>query len=117
MYAEPAEIDRGHHHECLYWAERERENAEETAARIRAKGLKYRCCGMRYEEGMWMVMRISRRWIEQAQRLLRNSRRGRSAQRVRLTLETCRRCKRRSYMLAGSDRLCDSCVSLRSQTP
>ena len=28
LYAEIAEIDRGHHHEALYWAEREREKAE-----------------------------------------------------------------------------------------
>ena len=40
LYAELAEIDRGHHHECLYWAERERESAEEVAARIRAEGRK-----------------------------------------------------------------------------
>lgn len=37
LYAELAEIDRGHHHECLYWAERERESAEEVAAQIRAE--------------------------------------------------------------------------------
>ncbi|MGH4011032.1 MAG: AMED_5909 family protein [Pseudonocardiaceae bacterium] len=37
LYAEVAEIDRGHHHECLYWAERERESAEEIAAQIRAE--------------------------------------------------------------------------------
>ncbi|MGQ0718515.1 MAG: AMED_5909 family protein [Pseudonocardiales bacterium] len=40
LYAELAEIDRGHHHECLYWAERERESAEEVAAQIRAEGRK-----------------------------------------------------------------------------
>ncbi|MCA1707810.1 MAG: hypothetical protein LC808_32870 [Actinobacteria bacterium] len=40
LYAEVAEIDRGHHHECLYWAERERVSAEKTAARIRAEGRK-----------------------------------------------------------------------------
>lgn len=40
LYAELAEIDRGHHHECLYWAERERENAEEVAAQIRAERAK-----------------------------------------------------------------------------
>jgi len=39
-YAELAEIDRGHHHECLYWAERERQSAEEVATRIRAEGSK-----------------------------------------------------------------------------
>ena len=27
LYAEIAEIDRGHHHEALYWAERELEKA------------------------------------------------------------------------------------------
>ena len=35
LYAELAEIDRGHHHECLYWAEREQEKANEIAAQIR----------------------------------------------------------------------------------
>ncbi|MGH3965371.1 MAG: AMED_5909 family protein [Pseudonocardiaceae bacterium] len=40
LYAELAEIDRGHHHECLYWEDREREHAEEVAARIRAEGRK-----------------------------------------------------------------------------
>ena len=34
MYAEMAEIDRGHHHECLYWATRERAKADELQARI-----------------------------------------------------------------------------------
>ncbi len=29
VYAEVAEIDRGHHHEALYWAGRERRKAEE----------------------------------------------------------------------------------------
>lgn len=28
VYARVAEIDRGHHHEALYWAERERAKAE-----------------------------------------------------------------------------------------
>jgi hypothetical protein len=37
LYAELAEIDRGHHHECLYWADRERTSAEELADRIRAQ--------------------------------------------------------------------------------
>lgn len=37
LYAELAEIDRGHHHECLYWAERERASTEELAAQIRAQ--------------------------------------------------------------------------------
>lgn len=29
VYAEIAEIDRGHHHEALYWADRERRKADE----------------------------------------------------------------------------------------
>jgi hypothetical protein len=37
LYAELAEIDRGHHHECLYWADRERASAEELADRIRVQ--------------------------------------------------------------------------------
>jgi hypothetical protein len=37
LYAELADIDRGHHHECLYWAQRERENAQGIAARITAE--------------------------------------------------------------------------------
>lgn len=32
IYAEIAEIDRGHHHEALYWATRERARADELAA-------------------------------------------------------------------------------------
>lgn len=36
LYAELAEIDRYHHHECLYWAERERDKAKEIAAEISA---------------------------------------------------------------------------------
>jgi hypothetical protein len=36
-YAEVAEIDRGHHHESLYWAEHEREHAEEIKAQISAQ--------------------------------------------------------------------------------
>jgi hypothetical protein len=57
LYAELAEIDRGHHHECLYWAERERErvSAEGVAARIRMEGCKQRCGGMRYEERRMMM--------------------------------------------------------------
>ena len=62
-------------------------------------------------------MRMSGRWVEQAQRLWQDSRRGRSARRVRLTLQTCRRCRSRSYLLAGGERVCDGCVNLRSQTP
>lgn len=31
LYTELAEIDRGHHHECLYWAEREQEKAQKIA--------------------------------------------------------------------------------------
>lgn len=34
LYREIAEIDRGHHHEALYWAEREQKSADEIAARI-----------------------------------------------------------------------------------
>ena len=34
LYAEIAEIDRGHHHEALYWAEHERERANEVKTRI-----------------------------------------------------------------------------------
>jgi hypothetical protein len=33
VYAEIAEIDRGHHHEALYWANRERRKAEEFGSR------------------------------------------------------------------------------------
>ncbi|MBB5806646.1 hypothetical protein F4560_006414 [Saccharothrix ecbatanensis] len=32
VYARVAEIDRGHHHEALYWAKREREKGEAIAA-------------------------------------------------------------------------------------
>ena len=35
LYREIAEIDRGHHHEALYWAQREQKSANEMAARIR----------------------------------------------------------------------------------
>lgn len=34
LYAEIAEIDRGHHHEALYMAEHERERAKEIKAQI-----------------------------------------------------------------------------------
>jgi hypothetical protein len=35
VYAEVAEVDRGHHHEALnYWAVRERQSAEEIAGLI-----------------------------------------------------------------------------------
>ncbi|MCA1709334.1 MAG: hypothetical protein LC808_41075 [Actinobacteria bacterium] len=34
LYAEVAEIDRGHHHESLYWADHERQHAKEIKARI-----------------------------------------------------------------------------------
>lgn len=38
VYAEVAEIDRGHHHEALYWAGRERARAGEIVSEIdRAK--------------------------------------------------------------------------------
>jgi hypothetical protein len=36
LYAEIAEIDRGHHHETLYWAGRERRKAEKLAEMIRS---------------------------------------------------------------------------------
>jgi hypothetical protein len=35
LYSEIAEIDRGHHHEALYWAEREREKARKVAILIK----------------------------------------------------------------------------------
>jgi hypothetical protein len=34
LYAEVAEIDRGHHHESLYWADHERDRAKEIKAQI-----------------------------------------------------------------------------------
>jgi hypothetical protein len=34
LYAEIAEIDRGHHHESLYWADHDRERAKEVEAQI-----------------------------------------------------------------------------------
>lgn len=34
LYAEIAEIDRGHHHESLYWADHESERAKEIKAQI-----------------------------------------------------------------------------------
>ena len=34
LYADIAEIDRGHHHESLYWADHERERVEEIKAQI-----------------------------------------------------------------------------------
>jgi hypothetical protein len=37
LYREIAEIDRGHHHEALYWAEREQRSANEITARICAE--------------------------------------------------------------------------------
>ncbi len=37
LYREIAEIDRGHHHEALYWAEREQKSADEITAQIKAK--------------------------------------------------------------------------------
>ena len=36
LYREIAEIDRGHHHEALYWADREQKSADEITTRIRA---------------------------------------------------------------------------------
>ncbi|MGH3905451.1 MAG: AMED_5909 family protein [Pseudonocardiaceae bacterium] len=37
LYLEIAEIDRGHHHEALYWAERELEKVKEVVVRLRAE--------------------------------------------------------------------------------
>jgi hypothetical protein len=34
LYAEIAELDRGHHHESLSWADHERERAKEIKAQI-----------------------------------------------------------------------------------
>ncbi|MGH3871416.1 MAG: AMED_5909 family protein [Pseudonocardiaceae bacterium] len=34
LYADIAEIDRGHHHESLFWADHERECAKEIKAQI-----------------------------------------------------------------------------------
>jgi len=34
LYAEIAEIDRGHHHEALHWVEHQREHANEIKAQI-----------------------------------------------------------------------------------
>ncbi len=34
LYAEVAEIDRGHHHESLYWADHERERVKEIKAQM-----------------------------------------------------------------------------------
>jgi hypothetical protein len=34
LYAEIAEIDRDHHHESLYWADQQRQRAQEIKARI-----------------------------------------------------------------------------------
>jgi hypothetical protein len=36
LYRQIAEIDRGHHHEASYWAEREQNKATELAAKISA---------------------------------------------------------------------------------
>ena len=35
LYAESAEIDRGHHHESLYWADQQRDRVKEIKAQIR----------------------------------------------------------------------------------
>lgn len=37
VYARVAEIDRAHHHEALYWANREREKGEEIARSLAAR--------------------------------------------------------------------------------
>ena len=36
LYAEVAEVDRGHHHESLYWADQQRQRAQEIKARLYA---------------------------------------------------------------------------------
>ena len=36
LYTEVADVDRFHHHEALYWAERERQSAAEIEARMAA---------------------------------------------------------------------------------
>jgi hypothetical protein len=36
VYGRVAEIDRGHHHEALYWAKREHEKGEEIAKALAA---------------------------------------------------------------------------------
>lgn len=37
LYAQIAEIDRGHHHEALYWAEREQQKARSIADQMMAE--------------------------------------------------------------------------------
>ncbi|MBM7857743.1 AMED_5909 family protein [Lentzea nigeriaca] len=37
VYARIAEVDRAHHHEALYWANREREKAEEIDKKLDGK--------------------------------------------------------------------------------
>src|SRR3712207_8963097 len=37
LYTEIAEIDQGHHHECFYWADHERERAKEIKGQIHAR--------------------------------------------------------------------------------
>ena len=39
VYGRVAEIDRGHHHEALYWAKREREKGEEIAKALTSDAL------------------------------------------------------------------------------
>ncbi|HEU0086584.1 MAG TPA: AMED_5909 family protein [Pseudonocardiaceae bacterium] len=36
LYTQVADVDRFHHHEALYWAQREQETANNIAAQIRA---------------------------------------------------------------------------------
>jgi hypothetical protein len=59
------------------------------------------------ESGRWRAL------VTRAKRLCPGSRRVRGAQRVRSTLQTCRRCRSRSYLRIGGDRLCSGCRSLR----
>ena len=59
-------------------------------------------------------MLICGRWgalVKRTQQLLRDSHRGRRTRRVRLMLQTCRRCRSRSYLPADGDRLCGVCRS------
>ena len=51
-YAEIAEVDRGHHHEALYMAEQQREQAREIAVQIQAgMGVRGEDCGKNHHSG------------------------------------------------------------------
>jgi hypothetical protein len=58
------------------------------------------------EGARWRVL------VKRVQRLWPGSRQATRTQRVRLTLQTCRRCRSRSYLRIGGDRLCGGCHSL-----